>query len=426
MHVPFVFGTPNIDLDPATRSSFDALSEATMSYWAEFAYHGNPGRGRRGELPNWPAWNDGGRGAGRMLVLDSAAAGGIREAVAVVSKESVLAEIKADPRLPTLEQRCRLYYEFVNHPFGANQRMGRLTVDDYAAVEGGACAVSYPLAAQQARAFASRPGAKFQDCPQCPQMIVVPAGSFEMGADTGSPTSGNEDAMPRHRVTIERDFAVGVHEVTRAQFAAFVADTGYRANETCNVYGEGDGGGWWKPKPGRSWRKPGFAQTDTDPVVCVSWTDAQEYLKWLSRSTGRPYRLLSEAEWEYVATAGAVAVSHDAANYGTEECCGPRKEGRDLWERTAPVGSFPADALGLHDVAGNVWEWTQDCYHPSYEGAPTDGSARTSGCSSPEWRALRGGSYGDGAAYLRPSYRLRAVTVNAYFTLGFRVARPVE
>ena len=115
---------------------------------------------------------------------------------------------------------------------------------------------------------------------------------------------------------IDRDFAVGIHEITRAEFATFVEATGYAANDMCNAYGdggEGDGGG--SRKRGRNWRTPGFTQIDADPVVCVSWLDAGRYLAWLSRETGRTYRLLSETEWEYLASAGGIDVSHDTANY---------------------------------------------------------------------------------------------------------------
>ena len=266
----------------------------------------------------------------------------------------------------------------------------------------------------------------FSDCDDCPLMQVVPAGAFTMGyePDEDNPET---DARPLHRVVIEYPFAVGVHEVTRGQFAAFVRDSGYDAGNQCNVYDTD----WWYVKEGINWQTPGFDQGDDEPVVCVSWLDAKQFVAWLSDRTGRNYRLLSEAEWEYIArnrgTEGQLEnIGHDTANLGAPECCGPRKEGKDRWERTAPVGSFAADELGLHDVRGNVWEWLEDCYHQDYEGAPVDGTARTANCSNPGDRVVRGGSYGDAVFYLRAGYRLRAPAENGYFTLGFRVARTLD
>lgn len=257
-------------------------------------------------------------------------------------------------------------------------------------------------------------------------MQVVPAGAFDMGylPDSANPET---DAQPVRRVTIEKAFAVGVHEVTRRQFSAFVTDTDYDFADECNIYDTD----WWYVEQGINWQHPGFEQGDDEPVVCVSWLDAQQYLAWLRDETGQPYRLPSEAEWEYIATnAGSNGqlkdISHDTANLGAEVCCGPRKEGNDIWDRTAPVGSFRADDLGLYDVRGNVWEWVEDCYHESYDGAPTNGSARTAGCSSPDNRVVRGGSYGDAVFYLRAGYRLRAPAENGYFTLGFRVALSLD
>ena len=268
----------------------------------------------------------------------------------------------------------------------------------------------------------AEPGSTFRDCPQCPLMVVVPPGRFDMGSPAGEKES---DEVPRHPVTIAKAFAVGSHEVTRAEFERFARATGHGGGEDCQVHAETDG---WKPSPGAGWRNPGFAQTGRHPVVCVSWHDARAYVEWLARETGKPYRLLSEAEWEYVATGDARLgrdrpLTHDAANYGADACCGPKAEGKDRWAYTAPVGSFPPNALGVHDIRGNVWEWLEDCYHGSYEGAPSNGAARVSDCSNPDRRALRGGSWGDDASLLRTTYRLRGPLSGRYFTLGFRVAR---
>ncbi|MEM8920512.1 MAG: formylglycine-generating enzyme family protein, partial [Pseudomonadota bacterium] len=164
------------------------------------------------------------------------------------------------------------------------------------------------------------------------------------------------------------------------------------------------------------------------PVINVDWNDAQAYVRWLSRKTGKTYRLLSEAEWEYSARAGTTTAywwgdraSHDYANYGKDQCCSGLASGRDEWVNTAPVGRFPANAFGLYDMHGNVWEWTQDCWNGSYSGAPTNGSAWISGdCSR---RVLRGGSWYLYPRLLRSASRFRSTTSVPSYVVGFRVAR---
>jgi formylglycine-generating enzyme required for sulfatase activity len=254
-------------------------------------------------------------------------------------------------------------------------------------------------------------------------MTPVPAGSFVMGAAAGSE---DMDALPPHTVTFAKPFAIGAHEVTRGEFARFVVASGHDAGGGCNLLVERE----WKLVSEASWRSPGFVQTDAEPVVCVSWTDAQAYVVWLSREAGIQYRLPSEAEWEYAARAGSAGeyespagIDHDRANYGLEDCCGPLVAGHDRFEYTAPVGSFDPNAFGVYEIRGNVWEWLADCYHENYQGAPADGAARTSGCSLADRRGVRGGSWNDGPALLRASYRLRGPPDGRYFTLGFRVAR---
>jgi formylglycine-generating enzyme required for sulfatase activity len=234
--------------------------------------------------------------------------------------------------------------------------------------------------------------------------------------------AGNGDEAPLHRVKFARPFAVGVDEVTRGQFARFAAETGFRAGGGCQVVRHDE----WQVVDELTWKSPGFAQSDADPVVCVSWREATQYAEWLARKSGKPYRLPSEAEWEYLARRGGEgrALTHDTANYGEEKCCARKVEGRDAWEFTAPVGSFPADAFGLHDVLGNVWEWLADCYHENYVGAPADGRAWAGSCSGK--RIVRGGSYGDGSMLLRPAYRLRGPEDARYATLGLRVARDLD
>ena len=233
---------------------------------------------------------------------------------------------------------------------------------------------------------------------------------------------------PLHRVTIAKRFAVGRYEVTRGEFGRFVRETGHSTGNACWTFE----GGEWEKRSGRSWRNPGFTQADGHPVVCVSWEDARAYVRWLSRETGEAYRLLSEAEWEYVARAGTTGpfhfgatISTAQANYDGNYTYGSGRKG-EYRQRTEPVGSFPANAYGVHDVHGNVDEWVEDCWHDSYRGAPADGSARTVGedCVG---RVLRGGSWGSGPQYLRSADRDRSSPPGSGSSLaGFRVARTLD
>lgn len=269
--------------------------------------------------------------------------------------------------------------------------------------------------------------ARLRDCPSCPELVTVPAGELYIGRSIEE--SGKEpDQVPRHRVRVERPFAIGVHEVTRGEFARFIEATGHQTTPACNALDGTD----WVPDPDRDWRQPGYEQAPSHPVVCISWEDASAYLDWLTETTGQRYRLPSEAEWEYAARSGAPLdapanrVTRSRGNYGTVECCGPLRAGADRWDYTAPAGSLDPNPFGLHDSQGNVWEWVADCYHGSYAGAPADGSARSERCSMPQWRVVRGGSWGDDDYYLSPAYRLRAPVDQSFFTLGFRVARDLD
>lgn len=262
-------------------------------------------------------------------------------------------------------------------------------------------------------------------CSSTPDMAHIPSASFEMG-ETVDYGYGEIDG-PSHRVTIKRDFAVSPTEVTVGEFRTFVRDTGHVSRGHCNIYTDDQS---WHIDPDRGWDNPGFEQAEDHPVVCVSWDDAQAYTAWLTEKTGQPYRLPSEAEWEYIASTGGIEgkdgkVGHDEANIGLVECCGGRTEGRDQWIKTAPVGSFPPDRYGIYDMRGNVWEWTADCHQEMYDGAPVDGSPRRA-CETPDKRAIRGGSYGDAGDYLSPRYRLPGARSQGYFTVGFRVAKTLE
>ena len=252
-------------------------------------------------------------------------------------------------------------------------------------------------AEEDRRAEPWRAGRIFQDCDACPEMVVVPAGSFMMGDN--EPGYEYDSERPLHQVTIAQPFAVGKYEVTFAEWEACVAGGG------CNGY-RPDDEGW-----GRGRR----------PVIHVSWEDAQNYVRWLSEETGKPYRLLSEAEWEYVARAGTTTryTWGDEIGRNRANCyrCGSQWDA----EQTAPVGMFAANAFGLHDVHGNVWEWTEDCWNKGYAGAPSNGGAWESGeCSS---RVLRGGSWDDVPRDLRSADRSRGTAGNRSGNNGFRLAR---
>ena len=271
-----------------------------------------------------------------------------------------------------------------------------------------------------------RPGTKFRDCPECPGLVVVPPGSFMMGSPA-SEAGRLDDEGPVRRVTIAAPFAVGVHEVTRGEFARFVSATGRSMGDSCWTYEDGE----WEIRSGRHWRSPGFRQGDDHPVVCVNWRDARAYVDWLSGETGQRYRLLSESEWEYAARSG----TRTAWYWGESESGQCRyANGADAstdfdwrtgcddgYSRTAPVGSFAANVFGLHDMSGNVWEWVEDCWNASYAGAPRDGSAWESGdCSA---RVLRGGSWNFIPGGLRSASRGGDGTGIRIDFLGFRVAR---
>jgi formylglycine-generating enzyme required for sulfatase activity len=255
----------------------------------------------------------------------------------------------------------------------------------------------------------------FRSCPECPEMIVVPAGSFTMGSPAREEGREPWDRMkgsesPQHEVAIAKAFAVGKFEVTFAEWDACVSDGGCTHRPDDKGFGRGN-----------------------RPVSNVSWNHiTQEYLPWLSRRTGRTYRLLTEAEWEYAArgvTNAPVpserywwgsAASHDHANYGAEKCCGGIKSGRDQWLAAAPVGQFQANQFGLHDMHGNLWEWVQDCWNASYNGAPSDGSAWTTGnCGI---GVLRGGAFDSPSMDVRSASRRILDRHSRDDVSGFRVA----
>lgn len=291
---------------------------------------------------------------------------------------------------------------------------------------------------------ASQPFSPGQDLEDCwtestirvcgPKLVVVPAGSFSMGTSIGE-AGWNSEERPQHTVNIAKPFAAGKFEVTVALFRAF-ADASQREIPNACLELTGFGSGLRRvARHGWSFRSPGYQQTPPHPVVCVNWHDAQAYVLWLSQKTGKTYRMLSEAEWEYVARAGSSGPYAFGADekrlcefgnvadelFPAQLSARPLVGCRDGHERTAPVGSFAANAFGLHDTIGNVWEWVADCWNPTYTGAPTDGSAWSTGdCTK---RSARGGSWGSNAPTVRSAQRSSWSIDERNYVVGFRVAR---
>ena len=236
-------------------------------------------------------------------------------------------------------------------------------------------------------------------------MVTLPLRSFTMGSPAAEPRREAQES-PQVQVKIAQPIAVGKYEVTFAEWDACVADGG------CRGYRPRDDG----------WGRGNL------PVINVDWADAQAYAAWLTSKTGKTYRLPSEAEWEYAARGGAstaywwgAKASRAYANYGRDKCCGEEAVGADKWRNTSPVGSFPANAFGLHDMNGNVWEWVQDCWHDSHTGADTAGAARVSGeC---ELRVQRGGAWSSMPERIRAAFRHAFPTHDRANFIGFRVAR---
>jgi len=246
--------------------------------------------------------------------------------------------------------------------------------------------------AQTTQPSGNMPGETFRDCAECPEMIVVPAGEFDMGSND------TPREKPVHRVAIARPFAIGRREVTFAEWDQCVAAgaCSYRPNDR----------GW-----GRG----------NHPVIDVSWDDAKAYLNWLSQKTGKQYRLPTEAEWEYAARAGSKSPFWWGSDKGKglancHDCGAP-----DAGSKTSATGSFRPNAFGLYDTSGNAAEWVEDCWNDSYSSAPKDGSASTNGqCAL---RVLRGGSFGNTADAVRSPARFRYDHDVRYFANGFRAAR---
>jgi formylglycine-generating enzyme required for sulfatase activity len=281
--------------------------------------------------------------------------------------------------------------------------------------------------------YESLVGSVLRDCVECPELIVVPPGTFVMGFDGGE--AGRPEG-PRRSITLPLAFAAGRTEVTHAQFAAFVAATGYQPAPRCLGWSAAQRDTIWHDDA--DWRSPapGVQAAPGEPVVCVSWLDARAYAAWLSRRTGHRYRLPTEAEWEYLARAG----SDTQYSWGNDDAGACRfanvydlsaDESGKRWPpapcndgqpNVAPVGRYAPNGFGLHDLTGNVWEWTADCYTAPYPAQPLDGAAvEVAGACA--LRVVRGGSWRTHLFRQRVTWRGRDPEDRRSDIFGFRVVR---
>lgn len=266
-------------------------------------------------------------------------------------------------------------------------------------------------------------------------MVVIPAGSFTMGSPGSEPGRLDHEG-PQRAVRVGTPLAVGRHPVTVREYRAFVSATGRSDGGSCWIW---TSAGKWEEQSSRNWRNPGFTQGDDHPVVCVSWEDAQAYVRWLGGRSGQRYRLLTEAEWEYAARSGTRTRwwwGEDEGNQcrhanGADTSARTQVPGASNWTiapcddgsaYTSSVGRYRAYHFGLHDMGGNVWQWVEDCYVDSYADAPSDSSVAVTGgsCSA---RVRRGGSWRNGPQVLRSANRDGGSPGNRSHIIGFRVAR---
>lgn len=260
------------------------------------------------------------------------------------------------------------------------------------------CISSLLVATFSTPSIGQAPGSSFKDCPDCPEMVVIPAGEFMMGS------TAFESEKPPHTVTIKAPLAVGKFEVTFDEWDACVAAGACKHNPSDQGWGRGK-----------------------RPVINVSWEDTREYTSWLSGKTGKSYRLLTEAGWEYAARAGTTTpfstgetITPEQANFDGNFTYGGSAKGQ-FRGRTIEAGTFNPNPFGLHDMHGNAGEYVQDCYNNNHNGAPTDGSAVAEAAGCP--RVVRGGSWNRDPQNVRSSSRYRSFSGFRNDTVGFRVMR---
>jgi len=334
-----------------------------------------------------------------------------------------------DPKVANIEKLCTTEPSPSNFMIYKNQIRG--TCKDAGFVErpfrlasGGNAAthrinfwLGRPLVAEEERT--QKPKERFWECDGCPEMVVMPTGEFTMGSPNDEPERRGEES-PRHKVTIRQPFAVSKGAITRSQFQRFVDATGHAVGDKCD--------GNWAAKSGKSFKEPGFVQGGNDPAVCINFEDAKLYLVWLSKQSGKTYRLLSEAEWEYVARAGTetpfwwgLAVSPAQANYNGNIVFPNGAKGEFRQKTVSAYDVFKVNPWNLFIGQGNAAEWVEDCWNKSYENAPADGSAWSKGdCSA---HVVRGGSWSSNPAVLRAAARASVQSSVRSNDVGFRVAR---
>lgn len=263
----------------------------------------------------------------------------------------------------------------------------------------------------------------FRDCAQCPEMKMLPAGTFTMGAPADQVNtlpwtrqiSGARILWesPEKKITFTKPFAIGRFEVTRDQYAEFIKATRHKTSPHCVVWA----GDWDTSANGKTWADAGIPQANDHPVVCVSKRDAEAYVTWLSDITGRSYALPTEAQWEYASRAGGSTQypwgddGNEVCTYGniadaTMAAAHPARASQtcdDTNLYTAPAGMYQPNAWGLYDMIGNAWEWVADCWTPNHGARPTDGTAASTGFC--DQSPLRGGAYGTGPLFTRSSVR---------------------
>ncbi len=315
---------------------------------------------------------------------------------------------------------------------------GDLMVIARRALIGSVCALSLCGAVP---VHAAEPAAQFRDCADCPEMVRIPSGTFVMGTPAHeSRSTGLSAESQAVIVKIHKPFAIGRVEVTRREYRAFIQDAGYDVRSPCLIWD--DEKKRFAADRSHDWESPGRPREPLDdhPAACVSWSDAKAYVQWLAHKTGKSYRLPSEAEWEYVARAGSNTrwpwgdnpadacdfaniydlVSHESYAFGWEAVhC------RDGYADLAPVGALRANAFGVYDMIGNVWEWTEDCWTDSYVGRPRDARAWvwTGGCTQ---HIRRGGSWTSPAEQARSAYREVGDVAERRGDGGFRIALDLD
>ncbi|MEO5640915.1 MAG: formylglycine-generating enzyme family protein [Sphingomicrobium sp.] len=301
-------------------------------------------------------------------------------------------------------------------------------------------------------ASGKKAGETFKDCPDCQTMVVVPAGKYKMGsspeerAREGVPATFGDHEGPVRDISIAKPFAIATTETTRGQWARFVSATKRPVPTQCFDYNPTDDS--WAGTKGKlvNWQKPGFEQTDDHPVVCVSWQDATEYAAWMAKSTGQPYRLATEAEWEYAAR-GGTATTRPWGDSVTPICNNSRimtsgtytaiakSEGwtgelvcADDTSYTVKVASYDANPWGIYDMLGNVWEWVADCAAVDHSKLPADGTAQTAAnggnCAQ---RLTKGGAFHSRVWLARPATRGDGQEgFNRPVASGIRIVRDIK